>query len=314
MKLVQCSGVSKRFGGTQALDRITLTLESGEPIALIGPNGAGKTTLLSVLCGYIRVSDGAVTVLGHAPGSQALNGQLSALPQDAQLDPRLSVGRQLRFFARLQGMNASQARRDVERVLDTVDLRASVDTKPADLSHGMRKRIAIAQALLGSPKLVLLDEPTAGIDPPNAKMIRDLIREQSGDTTFVVSSHNLDELERLCGSVVYLEHGKLVSVGQVADDEENNLLTLRLRNVPASEFIPEASALPGIRQVSQTAQGDFHVQTDDNMLASLQLLQLLVEKGWRYRQIASGKTLEERLYGDRGSSQAPDSFRQLHLP
>jgi ABC-type multidrug transport system ATPase subunit len=298
MNPVECKGLTKRFAGTVALDNVTLSLPAGEPIALIGPNGAGKTTLLSLLCGFIKPSDGDVSVLGESPGARALSGQLSALPQDALLDPRLSVGRQLRLFAKLQGMNRVLAREEVERVLHLVDLQGSIDTKPSNLSHGMRKRISLAQALLGSPKLVLLDEPTAGIDPPNAKIIRDLIREQSGNTTFIVSSHNLDELERLCGSVVYLEKGKLISVGPVTDDAQDDYLTVRMGTVVESEFLEAVGSLPSVSSVAKTAQGDFLIKTLNDMQTSAGLMQLFVDRGWRYRHISRGKTLEERLYGD----------------
>ena len=249
----------------------------------------GTTTVAQATNGY--------SPTGFGTANKGLGGAGVALPQDALLDPRLSVGRQLRFFARLQGMAISEARNDVQRVLQTVDLLDAINAKPSDLSHGMRKRIAIAQALLGSPKLVLLDEPTAGIDPPNAKMIRDLIRQQSEETTFIVSSHNLDELERLCALVVYLEKGRLISVGPVVDDEAQNFITLRLATVPEGEFLEAASSLAGIQHVSRSAQGDYLIQTDDDMRSSLALMQLLADKGWRYRQMSSGKSLEERLYG-----------------
>jgi ABC-2 type transport system ATP-binding protein len=298
MNPIECQGLTKRFGSTIALDNVTFSLPAGEPIALIGPNGAGKTTLLSLLCGFIKPTSGDVAVFGESPGARELSGRLSALPQDALLDPRISVGRQFRLFARLQGMNNVQAREEVERVLHLVDLQDSIDTKPSNLSHGMRKRIAIAQALLGSPKLVLLDEPTAGIDPPNAKIIRDLIREQSGHTTFVVSSHNLDELERLCGSVVYLEKGKLISVGPVTDDTQDDYLTVRMGTVEESEFIQAVESMPNVSAVTKTAQGDYLIKTLSDMQASASLMQLFVDKGWRYRQISRGKSLEERLYGD----------------
>lgn len=298
MNLIRCEALSKRYGSSVALDGLSLELEAGEPIALIGPNGAGKTTLLSLVCGFIQPSHGQVRILGHAPGSGALSGKLAALPQDALLDPRLSVGRQLRFFARLQGMSKRDADTEVSRVLEMVDLRKSINTKPTDLSHGMRKRIAIAQSLMGSPSLVLLDEPTAGIDPPNAKMIRDLVRDHSTHTTFIVSSHNLDELERLCGSVIYLEMGRLVSFGAVSDDADHDVLTLRAPTMPAEHFMPLCRKLPNILRVDKTAQGDYLIETDNDMQASIAVLQLLAENGWRYRQLSRGKTLEERLYGN----------------
>ena len=298
MSIIQCSALTKRYGGTVAVDALDLALSAGEPIALIGPNGAGKTTLLSLLCGFIRPSQGEVTIMGHQPGAAALSGQLSALPQDALLDPRLSIGRQLRFFARLQGMSGAGADKEVSRVLATVDLEASAKARPTDLSHGMRKRVAIAQSLIGSPSLVLLDEPTAGIDPPNARMIRDLVSEQSDRITFIVSSHNLDELERLCATVVYLEKGKLVSVGPISDDEEHDVLTLRAPSLPVEQFMSLCQPLPGVIAVKRTTQGDYLIETDSQMQASVAVLQLIADNGWRYRQLSRGRTLEERLYGN----------------
>jgi len=298
MSILQSTALTKRYGGTVALDALDLTLSAGEPIALIGPNGAGKTTLLSLLCGFIRPTQGEITILGHKPGDAALSGQLSALPQDALLDPRLSVGRQLRFFARLQGMSKADAQKEVSRVLATVDLEASVNTRPTDLSHGMRKRIAIAQSLIGSPSLVLLDEPTAGIDPPNARMIRELVRDQSNKITFVVSSHNLDELERLCSTVVYLEKGKLISVGPVSDEDDHHVLTLRAPDLPEEQFMVLCKSLPGVVGVQRSTQGDYLIETDSEMESSVAVMQLIADNGWRYRQLSRGRTLEERLYGN----------------
>ena len=297
---IECQSLAKHYGRAKALDNIDLSVEHGQPIALIGPNGAGKTTLMSLLCGFIKPSSGTLKILGHPPGSAHLSGQLAALPQDALLDPRLNVGRQLNFFARLQGFSAAQAKLEVHRVLDKVDLRDSMTTRPSALSHGMRKRIAIAQALIGSPSLVLLDEPTAGIDPPNAKMIRELVREQSASTTFMVSSHNLDELERLCGSVIYLEQGRLVSYGPIDEGRDNvdsSVLTLRTSNEVPDAFINLSEQLPSVQSVSKTAQGDFLIHTHNDMQASIAILQLLTDNNWSYRQLSRGRSLEERLYG-----------------
>lgn len=296
--IIRCENLTKRYGSTRAINELTIELDDGDPIALIGPNGAGKTTLISLICGFIQPSQGNLSILGHKPGSTALSGQLAALPQDALLDPRLSVGRQLRFLARLQGMSSREAKAEVARVLETVDMQDSSGSRPTDLSHGMRKRVAIAQSLIGSPGIVLLDEPTAGIDPPNARIIRELIREQSSSMTFIVSSHNLDELERLCSTVVYLEQGSLVSLAAVNGDEAHDVLTLRAPNIPTDEFITLCGQLPVVNTVTVTTQGDYLIETDNEMLASVAVMQLLADKGWRYRQIARGKTLEERLYGN----------------
>lgn len=202
--MIEARDLGKSFGRKTVLDNLNFTLHSGEPIALIGPNGAGKTTLFSLLCGYLAPSHGSLRIFGHAPGSSALFGKVSALPQDALLDPNFSVGAQLELYGQLQGMNKATARAEAQRVMQLVELPEHLDSKPTALSHGMKKRVSIAQALLGQPKLVLLDEPTAGLDPANALQIRQLVSKMSGETTFLISSHNLFELERLCGTVLYI--------------------------------------------------------------------------------------------------------------
>jgi len=301
MSLVITEGLEKRFGSVKALNNLNLELDAGEPIALIGPNGAGKTTLFSVLCGYLRPSSGNVSVLGEKPGSSALVGRLTSMPQDALMDPQFSVGRQLVHYARLQGLSKKAAKMDMLRVLERVQLADAAKMKPEALSHGMRKRVALAQALLGKPEIVLLDEPTAGIDPPNVKIIRDLVSELSDSITFVVSSHNLDELERLCKSVVYLEQGELKQTGAVAahSDEHDNYLTLRLAaNADDRVFESMATAIPGVQSVVRLTQGDFRVHCNPHSVVDEALLVGMREAGIKYRQLVRGRSLEDRLYGD----------------
>ena len=364
--------MTKRYGRTRALDGLDLVLEAGAPIALVGPNGAGKTTLLSLLAGFVRPSGGTVEVLGERPGSAALGGRVGALPQDALFDPRLSVGHQLRVLAELQGFDRRAARTEASRVLGAVGLDDVERRRPTALSHGMRKRVALAQALIGEPVLVLLDEPTAGIDPENARAIRELIlergrpdaspaaggRERRRGTTFVVSSHNLDELERLCGTVVQLERGALVrqerldpdgaaasttsspavasrngatvtsspavssangaavrsspdprpggtgesvvrDVGTTGDGAPAGAdeLTVRLGDVPSDAFAEAAAALGAVHSLRPLPDGDWRLACTDATLAAAELLALLGERGWPWRRIVRGRSLEERLYG-----------------
>lgn len=302
MSVLRISGLEKRFGSTKALNDLSLELAAGAPIALIGPNGAGKTTLFSVLCGFLKPSSGSVEVLGRNPGSRDLVGKLTSMPQDAQMDPHFSVGRQLMHYARLQGLSKQDAGVDANRVLELVQLPEAARMKPEALSHGMRKRVALAQALLGTPELVLLDEPTAGIDPPNVKIIRDLVSELSSSMTFIVSSHNLDELERLCQSVVYLEAGRLKQTGSVTapSGEHDNYLTLRLAGTGNdAAFEALAATVPGVESVLRLSQGDFRLQCRSDAIVDEALLAGMRQAGLKYRQLVRGRTLEDRLYGDK---------------
>jgi len=296
--MLVCRGLTKKFGSTVAVNSLDLELEAKGPVALIGPNGAGKTTFLSLLCGFIRPSSGEVRVFDHKPGSSKLHGAVAALPQDAAFDPGLSVGRQLVHYARLQGMSRGEAKTAVAASLDTVQLGDSYSASSEELSHGMRKRISIAQSLLGSPKLVLLDEPTAGLDPPNAKVIRDVVRAHADQATFVISSHNLDELERLCTEVVFLEQGSLQAHKAMDDfEDDSSYLSVRLVDVELEDFSAACKELPGVEQV-QVQQGAFVVRYNHqvNPALDIRLMEMMNARGWQYRNINRGRSLEDKLF------------------
>ena len=299
--LIECKKLTKRFSSNMALNGLDFTLEKGAPIALVGPNGAGKTTLFSILCGYIAPTSGSVEMLGTAPGSKGLFGKISALPQDAQLDPRFAISHQLKFYAELQGIPAKQAGKEAERVLDLMGLIDVLDSKPGALSHGMRKRVAIAQSLMGSPELVLLDEPTAGLDPLNARNVRRMVSELSSDTTFIISSHNLHELEKLCETVLYLEKGVLKQQSSVISKDPEGYITVHLDVAETSEVvIATFEQIIGVSQVRMSQQNEYIIQYDRQQHANLDqlLLQNLSDKGWEYKQLLKGKSLEEQLFSE----------------
>jgi len=298
MSIIQCDNLSKQYGNKLALDTVSLTLTQGAPIALVGPNGAGKTTLFSLLCGYIQPTNGSISILGHKPGSKALQGLLSALPQDAALDPNFSIVSQLQFFAQLQGMTTKAAKQEALRVLALVDLTDSAEAKPKSLSHGMSKRVSIAQALIGSPKIVLLDEPTAGLDPANAKKIRQIVKDLSGNTTFVISSHNLDELEKLCDQVVYLEHGKLQQSVSIKASQATDFITLTMKQCDMDSLHQKLLGLNDIIQVRRIGDDQYVIeyQKQSGFAIEIQLFELFTVNQWQYKALLKGRTLEETLF------------------
>ena len=296
--VISCQNLSHHYGSKQALSQVNFSVNAGEPIALVGPNGAGKTTLFSILCGYLKPTVGKVEILNCQPNSPKLFGRIGALPQDALLDQRFSVLKQLLFFGQLQGMSKSVALKEADRVLELVGLADSAKVKPQDLSHGMRKRIAIAQALLGKPELILLDEPTAGLDPINARIIRKLIAELSTEATFMVSSHNLDELEKLCQTILYLEGGKLTQqqIGEVSSNA--GYLTIQMLD----EFTPNKmlalQELSVVQHIEQTQRMEYVITYDDQLepYFDQQLLGFLADNALKYRQLIRGRSLEEQLF------------------
>lgn len=296
--IISVSQLSKSYGRHKVLNNISFEINKGETVALIGQNGAGKTTLFSLLCGYIRADDGTMQLLGQQPGSQALFGKVAALPQDAQLDPAFSIGEQLSFYGQLQGLSARTARAETERVLALVDLAAHYHTKAGALSHGMRKRACMAQAFIGSPALILLDEPTAGLDPANALHIRELISDLSQHASFLISSHNIFELERLCNKVLYLQDGKLQQ--HHAQPGENTAhLSLQLNpGADSTEVCQQLQQLAGAIEVTAGRNHEYQLSYQPQPVDDfdIRLLQCLAANGWQYKQLTKGKSLEQQLF------------------
>ncbi|SFD60950.1 ABC transporter ATP-binding protein [Pseudoalteromonas denitrificans] len=296
--LIKVSNVNKLFPSKQALKNVSFEINQGAPVALVGPNGAGKTTLFSILCGYIQQTSGEVSIMGHKPGSAATFGNLAALPQDAQLDPRFSIAHQLKFYGQLQGFNRKKSEYEAERTLDLVGLKEVLNEKPGALSHGMRKRVTIAQALIGEPKIVMLDEATAGLDPLHAREIRELVASLSGNTTFILSSHDLSELERLCQQVLYLENGVLKEHQTLANEVDLSYITLRMANV-IPDFEQVLKSISQISDVKNTQDKEYLISVTPNentLPIDIQILQLCHDKNWQYRQMINGKTLENQLF------------------
>lgn len=293
--LIVCQNLNKSYGENQALKNVSFEIPVGAPVALVGPNGAGKSTLFSILCGYQSASSGNVSILGHSPGDESLCGRIGALPQDALFDPDVTLKEQLIFLARLQGFGPAAANKEMSRVLDVMGLADKHNALPTALSHGMKKRLSIAQALIGEPELVLLDEPTAGLDPENARNIRHCIRELSDRTTFVISSHNLTELEHLCQQVLFLNNGEL-QLDQNIEQQADGIITLRLwREHPT--LAPQIRQLSGVTQARQQREEiSIHYDAQAQPTLDQTLLQLLAEQKIKYRQLSHGQSLEQQLF------------------
>lgn len=209
--------VAYRYGRRTAVDGLTFRVPSGVFAGFVGHNGAGKTTAFSLVSGFLRPSRGTIDVLGHGPFDPlAMKGLLGVLPQDAELPDRHTPAEVLVHLARLQGLSAAAARAEADRLVDVVDLADRAGAPIATLSHGMRRRVAVATALLGSPPLVLLDEPLSGLDPAQQHHLREALSRLRGRQTLLVSSHDLPDLERLADWVVLLRQGRCVEQGPLA--------------------------------------------------------------------------------------------------
>jgi branched-chain amino acid transport system ATP-binding protein len=230
--VLEVRGVSVRFGGLTALDAVSLTVAPGEVLGVIGPNGAGKTTLLNVLCGFIRPDEGQVLIDGrqyhHLRPHQLAGLGIARTLQGVGLFDRLSAIENVmtgancrakaRFVSALLGLPPSdrderRLRQEAGQALDRVGAGDVADARPGELPYGMRKRVALARALVAQPKLLLLDEPASGLADGELTELGGLIRELAAQTSLVIVEHHMDLMMSVCDSIVVLDFGKVISHG-----------------------------------------------------------------------------------------------------
>lgn len=218
---IKIDGLSKTYpGGVHALDRIDLEINGGM-FGLIGQNGAGKTTLMRILAGLVRPTSGNVNVFGHSlhsvRGRQAVKALLGYLPQELGLYPNLSGREFLDYIAILKGIvNAVERRQQVAHLLETVRLSDVADRKLKGYSGGMKRRIGIAQAMLGQPKLLIVDEPTAGLDPEERVRLRTVLAEMAKRCTVILSTHIIEDISQSCNDLALVNKGKIMFRGSPA--------------------------------------------------------------------------------------------------
>ena len=306
MDALRLDSVRKRYGrGKMALDGLSCRFPSGSICGLVGPNGAGKTTAFSVVSGYLRPDAGSVQILDvGAFDPYRIKGRLGVLPQDAALSDRHTPRELLVHCGRLQGLSATEARSEASRILEVVRLVDRVDSRIATLSHGMRRRVAVASALVGSPELVLLDEPLAGLDPVQAHSLRDALKRLRGVQTLVISSHNLAELERMCDWVVMMADGRCLREGTLAEVTGQ---TSRVEWVVAGEAPLERlrAALPD--HAISVVDGVLVQESDAGSLdkSSVEIMAILASAGLAVREVRRGVSLERRFIDETETPASP---------
>ena len=298
--MITLTGLHKHYGAVRALDGVDLQIASGAPTGLVGPNGAGKTTLFSILCGFLMPDAGSVRILDHPPLARPLHGRIAILPQDAALARAVPIVKQLAYFAELQGFNRQEARREAARVLELVNLVEPASRGPETLSHCMAKRAAIAQAFIGRPDLVMLDEPLAGLDPNTAAPVRELIRAMGDERKFVISSHNLADIEDLCHDVVIMKQGKITvhrPIGELV--ARTSTLTFVLEQAAPANAADRLSALPGVTQAEVLGEDRRRLlvrfESASETEAQVRILGALQSAGIAFREMSRGESLEQKV-------------------
>jgi ABC-2 type transport system ATP-binding protein len=265
---VEARGLVKRYGDIVAVDHVDLQVDRADVFGYLGPNGAGKTTSLRIMLGLIRPTEGSARLFGRDPlvdGAKALNG-VAGFVEGPRFYPYLSGLRNLKLLADYDEP-VSQSR--IEEVLEIVELRDRAKDRVGGYSHGMRQRLGIAASLLRRPQLLLLDEPTTGLDPAGMRDMRDLVRRLAAEgITILLSSHLLSEVEELCNRVAIIRKGSVIYQGALRDLLETAITSYRLRAVEPERARAALLAQPGVADVT-LREGDLRFTTDEENVAAL---------------------------------------------
>lgn len=276
--MIEVKNLSKYYGSLAAVKGISFRVDEGEIVGFLGPNGAGKTTTIRILTCYHPATSGSATVAGHDvfTESMAVRRNIGYLPESVPLYPEMRVREFLRFRGRLRGMDRAQREAAIGRVAERCWIRDVIDRPIGHLSKGYRQRVGLADALLHSPPVLILDEPTIGLDPSQIRETRTLIRELAREHTVILSSHILPEVEATCERIVIINRGTIVASGTTAE--------LRERVTGESKLIaevrgPEGEVTAGVKQL----QGAGTVTSSS-------------QNGWTRVSIAAGRDLREDIF------------------
>ena len=260
----------KRYGEIVAVDHVDLTVEAGDVFGYLGPNGAGKTTSLRMMLGLIRPTEGAVRLFGRDPlidGAKALE-SVAGFVEGPAFYPYLSGRRNLQLLA---DYDDGGARDRIEEVLELVELRDRAKDRVGGYSHGMRQRLGIAASLLRAPRLLLLDEPTTGLDPAGMRDMRALVKRLAGEgITVLLSSHLLSEVEELCNRVAIIRSGRIVFEGHLAELMATASVGYRLRAADLARAHAVCLAQPGVHDITND-DGALRFSADEDIVARLSI-------------------------------------------
>ena len=286
--MIEVNNLTKFYGDFPAIENLSFTVAKGEILGFLGPNGAGKTTAMRILTGFMPPTSGSAKIAGLDVVDQSLDARrhIGYLPETVPLYTEMSVEEYLKFMGSIRGMDAKWRDRRVDEVIGICRLEEYQHSHIAKLSKGYRQRVGVAQAILHEPEVLILDEPTVGIDPIQVVETRNLIKGFGGDQTVILSTHILPEVSMVCGRVIIIHEGQVVAI----DRPEN--LSERLRGTeklevdirgPAAEIMPAIRDIQGVQEVSRIDRegvGIYLIETPNGSDVRERISNLVHEKGW----------------------------------
>ena len=303
--MIEVQHLTKRYGRVTAVDDVSFLVERGEILGFLGPNGAGKTTTMRILTGYIPATDGKALVAGFDVFDQPVEAKRRTgyLPETPPLYPDMTVREYLDFVAKIKGVPSGDRRSRVATVMERTRIADMAARLCSKLSKGYKQRVGLAQALIHNPDVLILDEPTAGLDPKQIIETRELIKELAGDHTVVLSTHILPEVSQTCQRVVIINKGKVVAV----DTPDN--LTARLRgsetmyvqvDASGSDAAVAIARIPGVTRVSEADRQDpavgYEVESEQGHDVRRDLAHTVVSNGWGLLELRPMRVSLEEVF------------------
>jgi ABC-2 type transport system ATP-binding protein len=298
--LIKVRNLTKYYGERLAVDNISFDIGKGEIVGLLGPNAAGKTTTMRILTGFLMPTKGDAWIAGCNMVSDSLDGRkhIGYMPESVPLYTDMTVRDYLSFFGRLRGLDANRANKRVKDVVSLCHLEEYVDSIIGKLSRGFRQRVGLAQSIIHEPEVLILDEPTVGIDPIQVSQTRSLIKELGKEHTILLSTHILPEVSMTCNRVIIIHSGKII-----AEDKIENLSAIvkgarRLRvevKGPREQIIKRLQRVDGVRKISK--EGDYLiVESPLQVDPRGQITEAIVKSGWTLLSIESVEMSLEDIF------------------
>jgi ABC-2 type transport system ATP-binding protein len=303
--MIKVENVTKKFNGFTALDNVTFEVKQGEILGLLGPNGAGKTTTLRILTNYFNPTFGQIKYdnLDIIEDALKIRQKIGYLPENNPLYQDLKVKEYLTFAAQMHDIDKNEIKEAVKKVAEICGLKEKLNQEINKLSKGFKQRVGLAQALIHNPEILILDEPTEGLDPNQRIEIRDLIKKIGAEKTVILSSHVLSEVEATCDRVIIINKGKIVAVGSPAElkNQTSSLTKISLKVAgPEDQIINAIKQLPGVKNITKVKKenNQIHLQIETEAQTELQnkLAQLIVANGWELFGINREETSLEDIF------------------
>ena len=300
--MIKVENLTKRYGGFAAINELNFEVEKGEIVGFLGPNGAGKSTTMKILTSFLPATSGRASIGGFDVFEQSIEARkrLGYLPENTPLYTDMRVGEYLRFRAHLKGVAGRKVRQAVGDALELCSLKDVERKIIGALSKGYRQRVGLADALVHDPDLLILDEPTIGLDPNQVRHVRELIKHLGGKRTVLISTHILPEVEIMCSRVIVIHKGKIRASDTAENLLKNHRATGSMRieaNVGSDDAVAQLSRLPGVKDMTTERDGDYTIlqlRLEANTDPSEAVYQLARDRNWSLRELTRRRpTLED---------------------